>query len=126
MTGEWTPAVRAAKPVFFTGALDSRTYVATLNRRGKLDVRCAAAYQTGPHDTRRLTLSAYVSAAGVNAGKRGGAVRNAGICVEREFVVSHTSEEEQARRLEFMATIAATRIGTDFEHRLPISTRKPK
>jgi hypothetical protein len=111
----------------FQGTLDGRWYTPALNRRGKLDVRCASAYTPRSKEgLKQLMLSCYISAAHVNAGKRGGNVHNADICVERTFVPEYTSEEAQARRLEFMATIAATRIGVDFEHRLPVSTRTPK
>lgn len=110
----------------FKGELDGLSYVATLNRRDKLDVRCAAAYVVAPGSGSQIMLSVYVFAALVGSGKRGGVIRNADICVAREYVPNYTSHEEQARRLEFMVTIAATHLGTDFEHRLPISTRKPK
>ena len=110
----------------FKGELDGRSYVAALNRRGKLDVRCAASYIASPGKDSQFMLSVYVSAAYVNAGKRGGEIRIMDVCVAREYAPTYTPHEEQARRLEFMATIAATRLGTDFEHRLPISTRPPK
>lgn len=127
MASEWKPAVRAAKPVFFTGALDPRKYVAALNRRGKLDVRCAASYNAlEVNGFKTFMLSVYILASHVNAGKRGGEIHDADICVERQYVPNYMSRADQAQRLEFMATIAATRIGMDFEHRLPISTRTPK
>lgn len=110
-----------------TSCVDNKVYNAILNRRGRLDVRCASSYaNVQVNGFKTFMLSCYVWASNPRAGTRGGRIDGMDICVEREYVPNYTSEADQAQRLEFMVTIAATHLGTDFEHRLPISTRKPK
>lgn len=109
--------------------LDNRVHYAELNRRGKLDVRCAASYAVLRSTARKtIMLSCYVSATNPRARHFGSKTIPAAtdVCVAREYIPDYTPETEQERRLEFMATIVATRVGVDFEHRLPISTRKAR
>ena len=99
-----------------------KKYRAKLTRDDKLDIRCAGAY-TGT----RIMLSVYVMClASIKPRSAETAGRLTEICVWRKEVPNWTSHEEQRKLLDFHATAAATKIGCDFEHRLPISTRPPK
>ena len=105
-----------------------KLYRAKLTRSGKLDIRCASAYGRAgdkfPQDD-AFMLSVYVLAYKAQTSKKPDPDL-CDICVWRGYTTRYCSHEEQRELLEFHALAFATKIGCDFEHRLPISTRPPK
>ena len=102
--------------------------VAALTKDGKLDVRCAVAFgpKAGRNDAAALMMTVYIAGRIQGAGARGGVIRNADEPAWRTRVPLWTDPSEQKRQLDMAALLLTTKLGVDYELRLPTTVVKIK